>query len=231
MLLIFKNCPYSLIKPLTYQNFQREPRIAHALNVEERHVRVGLGLVQHPGQAPVGRPDRGVPYHRHSHIRMGFQAEGQNRHTYEEHRYHTNYLRNVTSSTELEYLINLGFNNLGLAEAALPSRRSTHFGSIGAVRFIEQGPNLRFHVLPPGNRSVVVVVLVAKFPRQLLFRGLFRVQVQPFEDGQRFLRVTMLKVETEREAKRCTRLVVSVNFRLFRTLFNLDCSCLHAERW
>lgn len=162
---------YLLLRYKTHQNLQREPCIADALDVEKCYVRISLRLIQHPSHTAVGRFHRGVSYHRNAHIRMGFQAKRQYRHTYEEHRYHTNYLRDgrcnrVVRYAKLENLITS--SNLG---------HRTYFGSIRTVRFIEQGPNLRFHVLPPGNRPAVIVILVAKFPGQFLFCGLFGVQV------------------------------------------------------
>lgn len=63
---------------------------------------------------------------------------------------------------------------------------------IRTVRFVEQRPDLRFHVLPPGHVALVVVLLEAEFAGQLLIGRLLRVQIQAIQDRKRFLRVTML---------------------------------------
>jgi len=68
-----------------HQYLEREPRVAHALDVEERLVRVRLRLVQHPRGRVVRRAHRDVLDDRHAHVRVRLQAERQDRHAYEEH--------------------------------------------------------------------------------------------------------------------------------------------------
>ena len=67
-----------------------------------------------------------------------------------------------------------------------------HLGRVGAVGLVEQGPDLRFHGLPPGDGAFEVVLLEAKLARQLLLRGLLRVQVQSLQHRQSLLGVTVL---------------------------------------
>lgn len=53
----------------------------------------------------------------------------------------------------------------------------THLSRIGAVGFVEEGPDLRFHGLPPGYGALEVILFKAKLSRQLLLRRFLRVQI------------------------------------------------------
>ena len=77
----------------SHEDLDREPRVAHGFDVEEGLVGIGLCLVQRPGRRIERRVDRYIAYHRHSHVRMCFQAERQNGNADEEHRYQTNNLK------------------------------------------------------------------------------------------------------------------------------------------
>lgn len=58
-----------------HQDLDGEPRVAHGFDVEEGFVRVCLRFVQRPRRRIVRRVHRHVPDHRHSHVRVCFQAE------------------------------------------------------------------------------------------------------------------------------------------------------------
>ena len=73
-------------------NLYGEPGIADVLNVKESVVRVGAMFIQ----APDGRVlpgDRHVPDDGDPHVRVGLQAEGEDGGADEEHRDHSDHLR------------------------------------------------------------------------------------------------------------------------------------------
>lgn len=67
------------------EDLEREPRVANAFYVKECNVGVCLHFVQSPTLRLVSRRHCIIPYHRHSHVRMGFQAERYDGHANEEH--------------------------------------------------------------------------------------------------------------------------------------------------
>jgi len=72
--------------------------------------------------------------------------------------------------------------------------RMTHLGGIGTVGLIEQGPNARLHLLPPGYGAFVVVLFEAEFASQFLFGRFFRIQIESIQYGKGFLGVAMLQI-------------------------------------
>lgn len=68
----------------------------------------------------------------------------------------------------------------------------TNLGRVGRVRFVEEGPDFRFSLLPPRQLTGIVGLLEAEFTGQLFIARFVRVQVESIEHGQGFLRVTML---------------------------------------
>lgn len=71
---------------MTHQYLECKPGIADAFNVEEGNVRIGHRLIQKPGVATVRRLHSDIVHNGYTHIRMGFQAEGQDRNADEEYR-------------------------------------------------------------------------------------------------------------------------------------------------
>lgn len=84
-------------------------------------------------------------------------------------------------------------------KACLALEVGTDLGSIGRVGFIEKGPNFGFELLPPGELVFVVGLLEAELPGDILVARLIRVEVQPVQDGQRILRVSMLPGQNTRQ--------------------------------
>lgn len=84
-----------------HQDLEREPCVAHALDVEERLVRIRLRLVQHPGGRVVRSVHRDVLDDRHPHVRVRFQAKRQDRHAYEEHGHDSDYLQANQTTTKI----------------------------------------------------------------------------------------------------------------------------------
>lgn len=76
-----------------HQDLEREPSVAHALDVKERLVRVRLRLVQHPCGRVVRRVHRYVFDDGHPHVRVRLQAERQDGHAYEENGHDADDLR------------------------------------------------------------------------------------------------------------------------------------------
>ena len=68
------------------EDFDGEPGVADALDVEEGVVGVGLRLVQRPGRGIGRRLHRDVADHRHPHVRMRLEAKRQDRYADEEDR-------------------------------------------------------------------------------------------------------------------------------------------------
>lgn len=68
----------------------------------------------------------------------------------------------------------------------------TDLGSGRGVGFIEEGPHFRLELLPPGELVLVEGLLEAEFSGDLLLGRLLRVEVQPVQDRQGRLRVSML---------------------------------------
>lgn len=52
-----------------------------------------------------------------------------------------------------------------------------YLGGIGTVGLIEQRPNARLHLLPPGYGALIVILLKAKFAGQFLFGRFFRIEI------------------------------------------------------
>lgn len=57
---------------------------------------VRVRFVQDVIRSVAGRPHQYLTDNRHLHVRMGFQAKGQNGHAYEEHRQHAYHLENCS---------------------------------------------------------------------------------------------------------------------------------------
>ena len=76
-----------------HDDLHREPGIANTLHIEEGLMSIGLILVQSPSQGVVCGPHRDILNERHPHVRMRFQAEGNDRHHDEEHGNHANHLK------------------------------------------------------------------------------------------------------------------------------------------
>ena len=71
---------------------------------------------------------------------------------------------------------------------------SNHLGGKGGVRLVEHEPNLWFSSLPPTDRPIEEIVLVAKPSCDLLIAGFLRVEVEGVEDGEGLLGVPVLGV-------------------------------------
>ena len=65
----------------------------------------------------------------------------------------------------------------------------------GRVWLVEHGPDLGLGLLPPGEVAGVVVLLEAELLGRLLLAGLLHVEVQPVQDGEGLLGITMLRGE------------------------------------
>lgn len=59
----------------SYHNLDREPCVAHALDVEEGNVRIRLRLVQHPRGTSVRCAHGEILDERHSHVRVRLKAK------------------------------------------------------------------------------------------------------------------------------------------------------------
>nr|GBL89326.1 hypothetical protein AVEN_52417-1 [Araneus ventricosus] len=71
------------------RDLEGEPGVAGALDEEEGVVRVGTHFVQGPGDRVGGGVQHShVADHRHAHVGVRLQAEGQDGHADEEHRHH-----------------------------------------------------------------------------------------------------------------------------------------------
>lgn len=81
------------LRIISYQYLKGKPGITNAFNVEEGYVRIGLCLVQKPAGSSVRSSNCHIPDNGHPHIRMGLQAERQDRDADEEHRNHANSLK------------------------------------------------------------------------------------------------------------------------------------------
>lgn len=82
----------------------------------------------------------------------------------------------------------------GVQKRILIPEDETYFSITWRVRFVEEGPNFGLQSLPPGKSIINVVFFEAEFSRDFLITRLVRVQVQSVENGQSFLRVSVLSV-------------------------------------
>lgn len=81
----------------TYQELKGEPCVTDAFDVKEDIVGVSASLVHHPGRHVVNLY-RTIHDHRHSHVRMGFQAKRKYRNADEENGDYTDYLKDPDRS-------------------------------------------------------------------------------------------------------------------------------------
>ena len=94
-----------------HEDLDGEPRVAHGFDVEEGLVGVGLRLVQRPRRRVGRRVHRHVADHRHSHVRVRFQAERQNRYANEEHRDQPHDLNPLQKFKQINFLFFYFFFN------------------------------------------------------------------------------------------------------------------------
>jgi hypothetical protein len=99
--------PYGLTRAgHTHQYLECEPAIAYAFDVEEKLVCVRLRFVQCPRNALVRRFHGDIPNVRHSHVRMCFQTERNNRYTNEKDGYNAHNLHEAERGereSQMEY--------------------------------------------------------------------------------------------------------------------------------
>lgn len=91
-------------------------------------------------------------------------------------------------------------------------RFASYLGRVGRVRLVEKWPDFRFGFLPPREFAIVVSLFEAELAGQLLVAGLVRVQVEPVQYGQRFLRVSMLSNQTKRERNKSNTIQIQNSF-------------------